>query len=171
MDSSEEAAHAYLVYLGFKDIVYEPDGKVPPDFLVEGRIAVEVRRLNQNEQTASGFRGLEVVAIPFQMKVRRLLMSLGPPRSGASWYVHYNFRRPIPIRDIMSELRQRLIEFRDGDSGTLPAAFIVGTSLEVRLCRAPRLHGTFFVPGGFSDDDSGGWVFGETQKKPTVVHR
>jgi len=48
MDSSETLAKEYLRFLGYTDIIYEPDGNIPPDFLVNGRIAVEVRRLNQN---------------------------------------------------------------------------------------------------------------------------
>jgi len=50
-DPSETQARRYLEHLGCKDIVYEPDGNVPPDFVVDGRIGVEVRRLNQNEHT------------------------------------------------------------------------------------------------------------------------
>jgi len=51
MDSSERIVYQYLSYQGFSDVAYEPDGNVPPDFLLNGRIAVEVRRLNQNEDT------------------------------------------------------------------------------------------------------------------------
>ena len=64
MDSSENIVFAYLSHLGFQEVVYEPDGNVPPDFLLDGRIAVEVRRLNQNAQTVSGPHGLEEVAKP-----------------------------------------------------------------------------------------------------------
>jgi len=46
--------------------VYEPDGNTPPDFLVNGTIAVEVRRLNQNEIIESGHRGLEVTTFPLR---------------------------------------------------------------------------------------------------------
>ena len=77
MDSSERIVLEYLFYRGFKSVVYEPDGNVPPDFLVNGRIAVEVRRLNQHKETAAGPRGLEQVAYPLDAKFRRLLATLG----------------------------------------------------------------------------------------------
>ena len=48
MDESERIASEYLATLGFNDIQYEPDGNVPPDFVLNKTIAVEVRRLNQN---------------------------------------------------------------------------------------------------------------------------
>ncbi len=53
MDQSESHARDYLEHLGLGRVVYQPDGNVPPDFLVDGRIAVEVRRLNENELTES----------------------------------------------------------------------------------------------------------------------
>ena len=54
MNDSEKSVYEYLTSLGLGAVVYEPDGKVPPDFSVDGRTAVEVRRLNQNEDTAGG---------------------------------------------------------------------------------------------------------------------
>ena len=64
--SSEALVETYLKGLGQIDVHYELDGNVPPDFLVDGRIAVEVRRLNQNHDggSGSGPRGLEEAAIP-----------------------------------------------------------------------------------------------------------
>jgi len=45
MDRSETVGMHHLLFRGHSDVIYEPDGNVPPDFLVEGRSAVEVRRL------------------------------------------------------------------------------------------------------------------------------
>jgi hypothetical protein len=64
MDASESLVRDFLLQRGYADIVYEPDGKVPPDFLIDGRIAVEVRRLNQSYETGSRMRGLEEDSIP-----------------------------------------------------------------------------------------------------------
>jgi hypothetical protein len=165
MDDSEKVANSYLAYLGFEDIIYEPDGNVPPDFLVNGWIAIEVRRLNQNECTELGFRGLEELAVPLQMRMRKLLASLGPPTSGSSWFVHYTVRRPIPAWDRLQPIiRQHLIAFRDDRSAGRPTTIMVADCIQIKLIRASKTHGTYFVSGGYSDDDSGGWVFGEMQK-------
>jgi len=42
MKQEEKWVEEYLTHRGFRDIVYEPDGNVPPDFLVNGKIANEV---------------------------------------------------------------------------------------------------------------------------------
>jgi hypothetical protein len=49
MKRDEKKAREYLESLGFKQIIYEPDGNIPPDFLVESSIAIEVRCLNQHK--------------------------------------------------------------------------------------------------------------------------
>jgi hypothetical protein len=94
MNQSEKLFAEYLVHAGYSDVVYEPDGKHPPDFLVNGRVAIEVRRLNQNVQTGTERRGLEETAIPLNRSVRKVLASMGPPLEGGSWFVYYSFRRP-----------------------------------------------------------------------------
>jgi hypothetical protein len=164
-NTSEELAEKYLVHLGFKSIEYEPDGNIPPDFLVDGRIAVEVRRLNQNEVTRSGFRGLEEVARPTADGIRSLLPSLGPTQSGISWFVCYTLKRPLPPwKRLRSALRRHLEAFRDDTRNDKCTSATIAGSLELALMRAGDPHPTYFVPGGYSDYDSGGWVFGEIQK-------
>src|SRR5213595_1852143 len=101
MDSSEGIVSEYLSHRGFRDVVYEPDGNVPPDFLVDGRIAVEVRRLNQHERIGDVPRGLEQTSIPLDRLVIRILESMGPPTVGMSWFVSYSFRRPLPSKKVL----------------------------------------------------------------------
>ncbi len=48
-----------LVGQGYTKIDYELDGNVPPDILLNDKIAVEVRRLNQNQVSGNEFKGLE----------------------------------------------------------------------------------------------------------------
>jgi len=164
MDPTEEHAKKYLEHLGFKTVKYEPDGKVPPDFLLDGRIAVEVRRLNQNEVTGSGFRGLEETAIPLQMKIRKLLASFGPPTSATSWFVSYSFGRPLPPwKSLKSALSLHLKAFMHDQWNDALRSATISHTVSVEFTPASDVHPTFFVPGGHTDQDSGGWVFTETQ--------
>jgi hypothetical protein len=53
MDPTERLVAEFLAEQGYTNIVHEPDGNFPPDFLVNGHIAVEVHRLNQNHDTGA----------------------------------------------------------------------------------------------------------------------
>ena len=79
MDHSEKVFFQYLKSRGFINIVYEPDGNIPPDFTIDGQIAVEVRRLNENEKTTTGHRGLEEVSKPLTALIEKALVATGPP--------------------------------------------------------------------------------------------
>lgn len=165
MDESEQVVERYLGGLGFATIIFEPDGNVPPDFLVDEQIAVEVRRLNQNELSDSGFRGLEETDIPLRMKIQRLLASLGPTDTGVSWFVTYTVKRPFPHWDqLLSALRKRLEAFRVNPGNERRASFTIGDRFKVELLQAGDVHPQLFIFGGYSDLDSGGWLFEETQK-------
>jgi hypothetical protein len=59
---------------------FEPDGSVPPDFLVQKTIAIEVRRLNQHWTSPGGDEiPLEAVEVPVAKKLTELLDSFGAP--------------------------------------------------------------------------------------------
>src|SRR4051794_11743077 len=114
MDDSEKIAAQFLAHEGHPDILYEPDGNIPPDFLVGGRIAVQVRRLNQSHRSGSNLQGLEETEIPLLKRVRSLAASFGPPRTGVSWFVTYTFRRPPSWKKLEPPLRKALGAFADG---------------------------------------------------------
>ena len=168
MDDSEKVAHDHFTHLGFKKIEYEPEGESkPPDFLLDSRIAVEVRRLNQNEapsQSGMRPRGLEEVAIPIWKNIQRLLPEFGPPTGQVSWYIHIKYSRPVPRRrDLETALRQHLQAFRDGPIHT-PATIRLFDNFMIEIFRAGRLYPDYFVMSGRSDEDSGGWVISELER-------
>lgn len=165
MDDSEQLAKEYLLHQGLKDedIVYEPNGRdTAPDFLVGGRVRVEVRRLNQTQQKPSGRnRGLEEDAIPLQGKMLSFLKSLGPPASSGSWFVSYSFRRPLARwGNLGPVLKRELVAFRECKSPR-PAKIKITKTFELDIFPATNAHPHFFVLAGFLDKDSGGWVLHE----------
>lgn len=110
MKYEEELARQYLLSIGFvdTDIIYEPVRNETPDFLVEGRIAVEVRRLNQNDMTTPGkLVGRDSLQIDLLQAMEEVLHSFGPPKQGNSWSVRYIFGRPLPYQkpDLQRDLR------------------------------------------------------------------
>jgi len=160
MDHSETLALKFLDSLNLGPISFEPDGNIPPDFLIGNRIAVEVRRLNQHWINSEGeSQGLENDQFAVVRLIRRLTVEIGPPTQGKSWFVIYRFSRPLlPLRKLTQAIREYLIRFRDGY--TQSTEFIVGGSFHLRLLRATDLHTTCFLLGGASDRNSGGFVGG-----------
>jgi len=161
VDVSESVAQRYLIYRGLQ-VTYEPDGNVTPDFLADGGIAVEVRRLNQNEVTPSGLRGIEEDAIPLHMGMRTFLTSFGAPTSGPSWFVTYTVKRPLPtLKALRKILVPYLTRFKNADGVGVEREMRVDGAISVRLHPASDPQTAFFVPGGGDDHDAGGFVLSE----------
>jgi len=162
MDDSERLAESYLRSLGYRDVVYEPDGNIPPDFLVDQRIAVEVRRLNQNTTLPTGdFNGLEELFVPLWQRMKRYLPTLGPSLDGESWYVSIRVRRPLePWHALEPKIRTELHNFMHS-SVRIPTAVRITRHLELDFVRAGRPYHSFFLLGMGIDKDSGGFVLAE----------
>lgn len=155
VDASETLAQQYL-QARFRKVVYEPDGNISPDFLVDDRIAVEVRRLNENESIAGEHRGLEEVSIPLWNNIKSLLATLGSPTHGQSWYILVRHKRPLGSwRELRPLVSAALTAFRDRARHE-PTKVTVTDNLAFVLFRTGKSYPTFFVLGGSSDEDSGG---------------
>jgi hypothetical protein len=165
MDATERRVYEYLLHCGFGGVVYEPDGNIPPDFSIEGRIAVEARRLNQHEDNSGVVRGLEEVAIPFRQTVREVLETFGPPRNGTSWFVSYSFQRPVPERRMTVRLlRTALEQFAEDPQDS----FEVTPNFTLDFRPASKLHAQMFVLGGSGDHDSGGFLVSELTRNLSI---
>lgn len=165
MNAAERIAEKYLQSVGYELVEFEPDGNVTPDFLLNKRVAVEVRRLNQNHENASGnTKGLEETAIPLVHKFEQLLKSLGPSINGETWFAALDFTRPIERwSTLRPKIESVLSDFRLASSRE-QRTFQVGRALELDLIRASKDHGNTFILGGYSDGDSGGWVMSEVER-------
>lgn len=158
MDRTEAHARKYIEHLGFTDIGDKTDGKAPPDFVLDGRIAVEVRRLNQNENTSGRTKGLEEVRKPLEQGIARLLASFGPPRAdGISWGVAIRFQRPVPSwKTLKPKVKQWLTDIRDGERpAQAEASFGKHFLLSLARTDEPRLQLFWLVV--ITDRNAHGW--------------
>ena len=168
MDSSERMVEQYLRARGFSDVVHEPDGQMPPDFLVDGCIAVEVRRLNQHEVTDDRPRGLEHVAARIEAVVEGVLDSLGPPDSGPTWFVVCEYRRPVPgWKDLRRDLRAVLADFAEVSEAQSPRIDVL-PNFAIWLIRTETLYPKRFLPSAFLDHDRGGAVLSEMRRNLAI---
>ena len=159
MDRSEERALAYLESLQLGPVAYEPDGRIPPDFVM-GDIAVEVRRLNQNFETQGSYEGLESAEASLIRFVERLLPTFGPAPDGKGWWVSYDFWRPIDGKAIKRALPEALAVFQAAPKPD-GADFRLAKTFELEIRRASIPVAQLFMLGGYSDRDAGGFVASE----------
>ena len=121
MDRTEAFARDFLEHLGHQDPAYEPDGNVPPDFLLADGTAIEVRRLNQIHIDEDGnTQGLETADVAIWRTIGTLLDAFRTPHKVDSTYgVFYEFGRPIPPKRVIErELRAELEDFLSGNRDT-----------------------------------------------------
>ena len=163
MDDSEKLVERFLIHRGHTNIVYEPDGNVPPDFLVDGKIAIEVRRLNQNHNDGIATKGLEETAIPLWNQISKMALSLGKPTSGVSWYLFFRFSRPINWDTLKPKVLAELKSFINQPLHQ-KTTFDFGNDFQIEVFPSHNQYATFYVMGGRSDEQSGGWLIEEIAK-------
>ena len=160
MDESETLVREYLEGLGHQPI-FEPDGNVPPDFVLEdGKTAIEVRRLNENYASGGSTEGLEATWFPLWQRMARLLTSFGGPDDGVSYYVTYKFRRPLDwgitkpkIIDALASISKRSIVSTE--------RIQVTDNFGLDFIKSPEPQAEKFMLVGVIDIDSGGWTVDE----------
>lgn len=168
MKQEEKWVEEYLASQGIQDIVFEPDGKVSPDFLVSGEhgvIAIEVRRLNQYYETEPGkLEALETLAEPLLRRLDTLLKKLGPPESGVSWRVVCSFKRPQLTKNWEVVVREKLKAFGSATAQGAGETIEIDGNFKLRLARRGKAGHFAFDLGGDSDHDAGGWFIPEQEK-------
>lgn len=136
----------------------------PPDYLVDDRIAVEVRRLNQNYESNGRYEGLEKVAEPTYRTIQKILKSFGPPRCGISWYVSFRFRRPNLTKQIVIKRVKYALECFINNPIHDNVSLYLGDDLSIEIEKADRACTDFYELFGFGDDDEGGWLLQEMER-------
>lgn len=162
MDRSERLAFEYLRSLDLGCIEYEPDGNIPPDFLLGGRIAVEVRRLNQHFfHSDRRPRGLEEESISLLHRLQKLLGDFGPPIDGECWWIGLSYGRPIgKLSRLVEQVRRALEDFRSSDRRE-DCELRIGRRVSVRLRRSDVELEHYFTLATRIDTDAGGFVVAE----------
>jgi hypothetical protein len=141
-----------------QNVYCEPDGNCPPDFLANRKVAVEVRRLNQNIDVFGKNKGTETDAIKLFNILEKLTTSLGPPTHGCSWYINYSFRRPLGNwKDLKSNIKNSLIKFKS-QANHIESEIYIKNSLKIQFMKRSTPYPTFYLIGGHIDSDTGGWL-------------
>jgi hypothetical protein len=134
---------------------------VTPDFLVNGRIAVEARILNQHFVDNGNAEGLEVARIPLQRMIEKLLRSVTPASYQASWFVAFRFSRPVgDFKALGKQVRDELEQFAQ-QPVKQNTTIQISDHFELEFMGEGEHYATFYKLGSYSDKESGGWVLSE----------
>jgi hypothetical protein len=157
-NKDELIASRFLGSLQVGEVKHEPDGNVPPDFQVNGKIGVEVRRLNQNYLLPGGKKeGFEQITASAWLRMENLLKKFGPSVDGECWDVLIQFRRPLSWKTLEADISSRLEEFALANHRD-DASFHFGENFAIDLYRSRRDKGLFFYLMGSCPLDAGGAV-------------
>lgn len=153
---------------GFTDVVFEPDGNVPPDLLVNGKIAVEVRRLNQNISSEAGYEGLEQTEYKVHSIVKGIMDSFPMVPDSNGVFVGYHFQRPLPPLNELKKVIKEILTQHLKDP-LLKKEYSIGNNFELELFPASNKLNKFYKYGLSSDGDSGGFVIGLIHENLKII--
>lgn len=173
MKWEEIKVEEYLKSKGYKDIVFEPDGNITPDFLIEASIAIEVRRLNKHiESKESGklepLEDLEYKLIP---KITTLLDKYVDVSHNNSAYVLVDYSRPLkPSKQLIIKIKEFLDEHLShlNDIGN-EFDIRLNNNLHITIRPTNRKYNSAYVLGVQADDDSGGMVVSDVYENLKLV--
>jgi hypothetical protein len=157
MKIEEQIAKTYLEQLGYQNIVFEPDGNIPPDFLLDGNIAVEVRRFNQYFQNGGKMEALEKLDYRLVPKITSILSEYEHVQTPHSVFVFIDFERPLKAsQSVFNEVRNSLNAYLTnfGQRKTLA----VTDNLTLQMYPVEDRLSSPFMLGGSGDGNSGGFV-------------
>ena len=109
-NDDERLAKKWLEYQGHSSIERSEDD--PPDYVVDGKFAVEVRRLNQRIEIDGQTEGEENSRISLYQTIESTLAEIDPLGNDRSWIVdcEYDFSRRLPSRTVVkNQIRKALI--------------------------------------------------------------
>jgi len=161
MNREEKIVETYLKSMGFKDVVFEPDGNITPDFSIDGKIAVEVRRLNQQFFTKDEVQGLEETRMPLFKLLESSLRVFDSQYQGRSYWVSIRFHRPVQKGNFIKKaIVKALTDFL---SRPFPPPWDVKVTENIYCHIYPSqvVEGKVFRFAGGTDRESGGWVLAE----------
>lgn len=158
MKPEEQIASVYLEALGLGKPIYEPDGNIPPDFLLQNSIAIEVRRLNKQLVVDGKAVGLEQAEVPLMKGVEKILRKFDSKWAGKSFWAFPRFFRPIPDKKVMMQALENALSSYLTLANPGRQSITLCPTLSIELCPATPISNRTFMIGGNSDPDRGGWI-------------
>ena len=166
MNREELLARDYLVSIGRSSIVFEPDGNVTPDFLVDNTVAVEVTRLNEHIEIDGVLKRLDDDSASITSFISDTLQNFSSDLKNVSFWVNINIKRPFGNRKRAKQSLIKLLRSFEGNEDVLAQRnYHISEGLSVSFTVATHApQKPVFRLGGISQHDQGGFVPEEMSK-------
>ncbi len=162
MNKEERIVKQHLKSLGFTDIIYEPDGNIPPDFLIDNKVAVEVRRLNQH-YNGNAIEDVEYKLIP---KINELCHNF--KTFGHSSFVSIWYKRPIKInKKLINNVKKTLEEHLPYI--TEQKKYKICENLKLEFYPGKKKYDYSYMLGMVDDADQSGAILYETLDSLKII--
>lgn len=168
MKREEELVLKYLEANDYRNIIHEPKGQSTPDFSINARIGVEVRRLNQHFTLGTSAEPLESLDYAIHNAFIESMNSFPASATRNCALVSYDFRRPLVVdkklkQQIKTVMREHLpyIDQRK--------TYTIDHKIDIEFWPASTVHDTAYVYGSSSDDNSGGFVTGNVYEALQLI--
>ena len=163
MNIDEHITYLHLQSRGYTDIVHEPDGNIPPDFLVNGNIAIEVRRLNKYISEAGEKKNIEDLSERLYLTIDNIRKEYKQTDYPVSSFLIYTFRRPLKInhdlkRDIRKAFDKQLQQLSKNQE------YEIDENLSLQFLPSEKKLESVFRLGGYVDYDATSFVVSEICK-------
>ncbi|WP_088210561.1 hypothetical protein [Shewanella sp. Shew256] len=154
----EEVLVANLLAKHGFDVIYEPDGNIPPDILLDGRIAVEVTRLNKLICINGQYRRIDDDASSIIGVLKKSINSSNdslPPRYRVSAHVRRPFGNARKLsRNVSNALANAEKRLLSG-SKEFVREYVPNTNgMSLFVRKSPLQHSEGFLLTGVSDLDA-----------------
>ncbi|OIP97086.1 MAG: hypothetical protein AUK56_00010 [Thiomicrospira sp. CG2_30_44_34] len=164
MDQTETIAREYLESIKLGPIIFEPDGNVSPDFLLNGNIAVEVRRLNQHYNHNGKEKGLEENSISLYDGLETVLTEFKPKYNGKTYLIFVSFQRPVKKFKKLKPLFRKVLQHYLNNPLDAFSEHEITKNISIQIFPGTTDGENVFLMGGASDRDRGGWVLSEVER-------
>jgi hypothetical protein len=168
MKFDEKKAMRWLESQGNLDFQFEPDGNIPPDFVLNKNIGIEVRRLNQHVHLNDKNVPLEILEFNLIPKIEKLLKQIKKEEFSNSIFLSIRYERPLRVdKKLLTLIKTQIllnIELLEKD-----LTFNINDHLELRLFKSDKKLKDYIQVGSMSDRDSGGFVVREIYKNLIII--
>ena len=160
MKPEEKIVADYLIASGYNDLEYEPNGNVTPDFVLNKKIAIEVRRLNQHYLKGEYPKPLEQLEWKLIPRLTAILESIFVESFEKSFAVSISFERPLKATKQLFKTFEALLRDQVGNIKQEIEIYI-HKNLKVRLIPLSIKWSTYYVLGSYGDNNGGGLIIAE----------